>query len=240
MWGSNDIGDETLDKVLPTLNNPGLVLELVEISRSMFGWFTKHPTRIHEYPWVVSQVPNCADKRILDIGSGLSPLPWYFANRGAKVVTIDNSKKIRDSNSDPADWNEWGYYDYSVHGPNITSLNQDIVEARFESCSFDFIYSISVVEHLHSSLRSKMWKYIHGCMRDHGKLILTVDLIPGTDLLWNYSEGIMVENTERHGNLSSLTAEISDVGFENIERTFLRRVPDCRVDCAFLSYNKTC
>ena len=62
-----------------------------------------------------------------------------------------------------------------------------------------------------------------------------MDLIPGTENLWNYSEGKKVEEISIHGNVTDLKKEICNTGFKINDCKFLRNVPESRTDCVFIS-----
>lgn len=239
MWGDNDIGEDNLSNVLRSSNFPDLLSELVDISRNSFGWFTRHPSRAFEYPWIISEIPSLSRKRILDVGAGVSPLPLFFSHKGAIVTTIDNSRHIRKMEDNPKSWNEWGFLDYSSLDLNIISIHEDVQFANFESDYFDYVYSVSVIEHMPSFLRRAMLKNVAHWLRKQGRLILTIDLIPNTNDLWNYSEGQIVEPVHQHGTYEELVLELHKEGFTLIKDSFLRNLPNTRVDCAFLSLTKT-
>ena len=46
-------------------------------------------TRDWEYPWVLLRGEAAPGKRMLDCGSGYSPLPFLWAKRGASVTALD-------------------------------------------------------------------------------------------------------------------------------------------------------
>ncbi len=236
--GENDIGENNLTWALGKSSNPELLSELVKTSRTYFSWFTKHLPRAFEYPWIAKQIPYVKDKQIMDIGSGVSPMPLFFANKGAKITTIDNSNTIRSPIDNAITWNEWGFFDYSILNKNIKSMNSDIQEVSFETY-FDCIYSISVIEHMLSSTRRQLFHKISNVLKGNGDLLLTIDLIPKTEILWNYSEGLLVEQPNQHGNLSDIKDELVGYGFHLENCEFLRDLPDTRVDCVFLSLKKS-
>ena len=234
----NDIADETLQSILNSIPFPSLLMNLVQISRQHFGWYTKHVPRVYEYPWIIEHIQTIKDKTFLDIGAGVSPLPIFLAECGARIITVDNSANIRNLEKDPLEWDEWGFFDYSILNKNIKSFNMQILEAQFEDKFFDCIYSVSVIEHMTKSTRKLLWKKISRWIKDDGWLLLTVDLIPQTENLWNYCAGQIVEDVEQHGSLSDLKTEMANEGFILKECTFQTQIPGSRVDLCLLSLVK--
>ncbi len=237
MLGKNfDIGEEGLAWALARSPCPQLLQELVHLSRSHFGWFSKNPARAFEYPWVFTEIGKVVGKSVLDIGAGVSPLPLLLAQGGQRVVTVDDSTIIRKLGQGQEKWNGWGYFDYACLNGNVSSINVDILAASFANYSFDCIYSVSVVEHLPALARRKLWSKVKQWLSRDGVLLLTVDLFPGTEQLWNYNQDKIVESVEEHGDLVALEAELSQVGFSLERRKILCDLRDGRTDCALLRF----
>jgi hypothetical protein len=59
-------------------------------------------------------------------------------------------------------------------------------------------------------------------LAEGGRLLLTLDLVPGTDELWNFDQGQKVESPDMHGTLAELTRELENAGF-SIRETAVRR-----------------
>lgn len=234
----NDIGEEKLRQALASSEYPDILLKLTNISRNQFGWFTKNASRIYEYPWLIKQIIEPKGKIILDIGAGITPLPIYLAENGAKIITVDNHKLIRKLNEDRSSWNEWGFLDYSTINENIKSTNTEIQKTIFSNNYFDYIYSISVIEHIKANIRKEIWKNVSKWIKKNGMLLLTVDLVKGTEKLWNFSEDKIVDDQDEHGNLKDLEIEICENGFELSKCDLIRNIVDSRVDSAFLTFRK--
>jgi SAM-dependent methyltransferase len=233
-WGSNDIGEEALAVAIDASPFPQLLKALVHLSRGYFGWFSKCPSRAFEYPWLFNEIGGVANKSVLDIGAGVSPLPLLLAKHGARVVTVDNSPVIRNVGQQQNNWTEWGYLDYSHLDGSMSSINKDILSVDLESNSFDCIYSVSVVEHLPASVRREIWHRVTRWLDCDGKLLLTIDLCPGTEQLWNYNMGELVESAGEHSDLPGLKSELSQVGFRLARLELLRGLRGSRTDVALL------
>jgi len=229
----NDIEADSFNRMASLTPRPDLLRYLADVSRASFGFYTKHAPRAIEYPWVAAKLESIAQgTRVLEIGAGLNPLPVFLGARGAHVTTVDPHPIVRVPPIQP-DWNEWGFFDYSWFGPRLAS-RQVGIESFTPDGGLDVVYSISVFEHLPRSVwelaleRSRSW------LETNGRLLLTIDLVPETELLWNMSEGVEVEPHAEHGSVDDLVRSIERLGFAIEERSIVRQVPDSRTDLLFL------
>lgn len=231
---ANDIGDEKLSLAIEQSESPEVLKSLVDISRTFFGWFTKHRPRAFEYPWIVKEIGDPNGKMILDIGAGVSPLPLILAEKGADMITVDYSPTVRRYGKQSVNWDEWGFLDYSNLNGNIRSFNQDILTVDIRDCSLDCTYSVSVIEHMPAATRKEIWKKISQWTKPGGSLLLTIDLVPGTEQIWNYSQGEKIEDESTHGAFEDLRKELENAGFLLTSKKILREIPESRVDIAML------
>jgi cyclopropane fatty-acyl-phospholipid synthase-like methyltransferase len=210
---------------------PGRLIELYRLALNYLGFFTNHYPRVFEYSWLCELGSNLLDEsNILDIGAGVSPLPLWFAERRCTVVTVDNHKLDR-TGSDVASWNEWGFLDYASLHPRITSRNCDMLDVT--EADFDLIYSVSVIEHLPAETRRQFFGGLRRLLRPGGEFLATIDLVPGTDELWNMSEGRTVEERSRHGTIHDVIAELSQAGLTIRQWDVKRDIYGARVDLGF-------
>lgn len=213
-----------------------LLRELLHFSFNRLSFFPKTPSRIYEYIWIIKEIGDVEGKEILDIDAGVSPLPLWFACRGAKVTTIDNSPIIRIlSNSN--EWNEWGFFDYSLIDKSIDSVHTNIVDFK-PSKRFDLIYSVSVIEHISAKERVEILRKVHELLLSRGTFLITLDLIPETNQLWNLSEGKIIENTDEHGTLETFFSELISSGFVIVNYEIKRAIQGSRTDVVFIKAAK--
>jgi len=237
-FGLHDIGEEQLEYVLESSEHKKLLSELVDLSRNVFGFFNKTAARSFEYPYIINEIGTIAGKKVLDIGAGLSPLPLFLAKSGASVVTVDNSPVTRKIGQPHTDWNGWGYLDYGELNNSLISYNKDIAFVRLAANSFDCIYSVSVIEHLPAATRRSIWPVLSEALIDNGTLLLTIDLVPGTNILWNYCQGDIVDSFDNHGDVETIKQETSLCSLELKECRFLRNLAGSPVDIALLKISK--
>ncbi|WLR43399.1 methyltransferase domain-containing protein [Bacillus carboniphilus] len=230
----NDMSNEAIKEAMVLVEYPKEFIQVVNKSRELFGWYTKHFPRIFEYPWLLTKLSgNINGKKIAEIGSGLSPMPLLFAEGGAMVTTIDNHEVIRKSNQ-LKNANEWGFFDYSLVNQNIRSLNETMTIHTFAPDFFDYWYSISVVEHVPAKIRRDLLEMISDTLKDNGKLYLTVDLQKNSRDLWNLSEGKVVEENRIHGTFEDIENELTQFGFSILEKRIIHTPNSERVDIGLI------
>lgn len=220
---------------LYTCPNRKVLREIIQLSFDSFGWFTETKSRFYEYPYIVEHVENMQGdkKRVLEIGAGVNPLPLYFSKKGCDVITIDNHETQVDPNKIKS---EWGFLDYSFFDKTIKSFNIDalyidkIIDEDDEK--IDIVYSVSTLEHILSNKRRGIIKKIRQIIKPGGILLLTIDLIPNTELVWNYSEGKVVEDTSTHGTIEDVLLEINREDFTISDFSIVRGI--WRTDIALI------
>jgi len=227
-----DILSEDLNEAFAEVKRPDLLQYLVDVSRFNFGFFTSHYPRVFEYTWLLAQLENEKNGTVLDIGAGVCPLPICLNEQGLQVTTVDSHPKKRIL-KDRDEWNEWGFLDYAIFDKKIKSYNSDFLKYKTTDL-FDYIYSISVIEHIPSKGRIQLIKKVAKLLKKGGKLLLTIDLIPNTNNLWNFSEDKEVESTAEHGSIESFKKELSSSGFEVLEEEIQRNIKDSRTDVYYV------
>ncbi|MFM7108219.1 MAG: methyltransferase domain-containing protein [Planctomycetaceae bacterium] len=235
----NDVPAAALADALARSPTPRVLQTLVDVSRRRFGWFTRHPSRAFEYPWVVDRLASLRSGAVVDVGAGVSPVPLFLALRGLRVTTVDDSTVVRDPAAGTDGWDEWGFLDYAALDPAIHSFNGDAIDLDLPPGSCAAAYSVSVIEHVPAATRRRLWPRIAAWLAAGGRLLLTIDLEPGTDRLWNRASGREVDPPGTHGDLGALTAELAGTGLVAGQRTDLRGLPGMRADVALLEFTKS-
>ncbi len=227
-----DIGSQQLNIAFGEVDRADLLLYLVDVSRKHFGFFTSHYPRVFEYSWLLEQLENQNPGAVIDLGAGVCPLPLCLDDLGWTVTTIDLHNIKRDIQKKES-WNEWGFLDYSLFSPHIKSYNKDF--SKYVSLKrYDVVYSISVIEHMPQKTRVAILKKASKLLKKNGLLLMTIDLIPNTEQLWNLSEDKEVEDAHIHGTVDSFTKELTDVGFELVSLLIQRNIKDSRTDICYI------
>lgn len=228
----HDIGLPGLAYGMTLTPHWSLLLELVDLSRQHLGFFPSTIIRTIEYPWLASRLERHAGARVLDVGAGVCVLPFWLAERGCAVTTVDNHPMERSADSRNR-WNEWGYLDYASIDPRIMSAHQDAAAFTADE-PYEAIYSISVLEHLPAGLRRRIFANLASQLAPAGRLYLSFDLIPRSRKLWRMSEGKEVEAEEVHGTFDDILDELTAVGLEVTDVSTVTGIRDSRTDVAFL------
>jgi 2-polyprenyl-3-methyl-5-hydroxy-6-metoxy-1,4-benzoquinol methylase len=201
---------------------------LVDTARAALGFFPAHNPRALEYTWIANRLADWAEPgSVLDVGAGVNPLPVWLSRRGWRVTTIDNHSVVR-SLACREEWTEWGYLDYSQIDSRIDSRHLAF-EDLSPACRYDALVCVSVVEHLQATLRRRWLRFFGEHLRPGGRALLTVDLVPWSEQLWCFREGVEVEPAALHGTFSDVVTELEEAGFAVLSRRTWPHVPHSRV-----------
>jgi SAM-dependent methyltransferase len=231
---SRDISAADLQVALAAQPNADLLRQLVELSRSAFGFYPSHFPYTITYPWLCERIGQLPEgSRVLDIGAGVSPVPLYLARKGMIVDCVDNSRHIRTLPATKG-WNEWGFLDYGALHPNLTSHHCDITKFA-PSHRFDAIYSIAALAHMQRTIRENTLRRCRDWLQSNGLLLLAIDIIPSTDFIWNRSEGVEVEPPIQHGTIDDVLDQLKGLGFRVDECRVMRTIYKSRTDLLFIA-----
>jgi cyclopropane fatty-acyl-phospholipid synthase-like methyltransferase len=176
-----------------------------------------------------------AGSRILDFGAGISPVPLYLAEKGIFVDCVDNSEFERRLPASE-DWNDWGFFDYRTLHQNLAAYNCSITEFK-PLHSYDAIYSVCAIAHFSSPVREQTLRNCWEWLKPGGRVVLTVDLIPSTDSLWNL--GGSEETPDQHGTYHDIEQQSRYLGFTIAESRTQRGIDGwSRTDLYFLVAQK--
>jgi len=234
-----DFSQTTLAPLVKRHPDPAKLMEMRMHARRTTGFYPDHSPRLWEYPVVANLIEGHLPpgSQLLDIGAGVSPLAPFLTSRGYVVDTLDPSPVHRDW-SDHKEWNEWHYLDYGSAGLARRSWNCTLDELP-EASSYDGIYSISVIEHVAAPDRRMLLDGVSLHTRLGGLVVLTIDLVPGTDELWNMNLGVEVDDPALHGSLPDVIEECAQVGLEVFLQETVRAWPGTHVEIGLLVARQT-
>ncbi len=169
----------------------------------------------------------------MDVGAGVSPLAPFLSSRGYLVETVDPSPIVRNW-PEQLEWNEWGYLDYAAAGLASRSWNCTLDRIPTQP-AFDGAYSVSVIEHVPAAERRRLLADMSARTRTGGVVVLTIDLQPGSDDLWNYNMGVQVDDPSKHGTLQSVVSECAAVGLDLLYEERVRDWPETHVEIGLLA-----
>lgn len=178
---------------------------VIATSRDRLGFFTAHPPRLFEYPWMLETLTKLGCRSVADFGAGVSPIPLMLAQNGVSVCTVDLSDSIVEVKPG-SKLSEWGFLDYAALDSTITSFNQSFETVDFPT-PLDAVYSISVIEHVPARIRRRIFAHIGMLLPVGGHFVATLDLKPGSLDLWNFDRRMIVDEKD-HGTLHDLIREL--------------------------------
>ncbi len=234
-----DFSPATLESVIGRHPDPLALATLRLHARGTTGFYPDHAPRLWEYPVAADVISDGLPpgSRLCDVGAGVTPLAPFLTSLGFVVDTVDPSP-IRRSWPPQPDWTEWDFLDYASAGLAHRSWNCTLGELPVGP-PFDGVYSISVIEHIPAQERRNLLTEIALRVRDGGLVVLTIDLVRGSDKLWNRNLGIEVEARAKHGALADVVDECSAVGFDLVRQEVVRDWGDTNVDIALMVLRKT-
>jgi Methyltransferase domain len=230
-----DFGAKTLETLIDRIPDPAALLSMRLEARTTVGFYPDHSPRLWEYPVVAKLLMEHLEpgSRLVDVGAGVSPVAPFLNSRGYLVETVDPSPIMRDW-SEQLEWNEWGYLDYAAAGLATRSWNCTLDRIPVEP-AFDGAYSVSVIEHVPAAERRRLLADMSARTRIGGVVVLTIDLQPGSDDLWNYNMGDQVDDPSKHGTLQSVISECETVGLDLLYEERVRDWPETHVEIGLLA-----
>lgn len=149
-----------------------------------FAFQRQSNTRVFEYPWAYFTARPESGMRVLDVGGGLAGFQFVLDMEGCQVT-----------NADPLaldDDNQWtseatAYLSLlmteanhelinSTFGTKVKLVTKKLQDCDFADSSFDRIFCLSVLEHLHPTEARTVAEHMARVLAPGGMLLLTVDL----------------------------------------------------------------
>lgn len=226
---------ERMFDALTLTERPALLSNLADLARHHFGFFSTDFLRAVEHPWALSRAVKLhSGTRHLDVGTGLSSLPIFTARQGASVVTVDNHP-VSATESNRADWPLAGFYDYSKLDGRCSSHNIDILDYS-DGQRFDLITVLAVLHLMPQKTRQALFRQLRDMLAPDGDVFISVRLIPRTDWIWNHRGADRLAPKELHGHLVGLQDLLLEAGFDIVEQTTLRAVPNSQHNDVWMAH----
>lgn len=204
-----------------------------------FGYADDYPPYQIAYPWILKRLRGLrSGARLLDLGAGVNPLPLILAEGGAWVDCVDSST-IRRTLPATEKWNGWGFFDYSCLHPNLTSYQCAAEDFRATN-HYHAIYSAGMISHLRATARATVLARCRSALDQGAPLLIYLDLIPGTDSIWNHCAGKVVEEQATHGTVQTILHELETAGFDLVDCEVFRRQEGTRTDIFMIHCASAC
>ncbi len=130
-----------------------------------------HYYKLLEYPLVINGMNLKRDSRVLDIGSGRSFLPLYFAHQGIETWIVDNGEFYPDF----ADFYSRVLKQRLPLGEDFLNIIQeDFLNVDLPTDYYDNIIAVSSLEHFPDSGDIKAVMRISSLLKKGGRFIVTV------------------------------------------------------------------
>ncbi len=203
-----------------------------------FGYFDDYPPYRIVYPWMLRRLRGLSSgARLLDLGAGINPLPLVLAEAGFVVDCVDSSNIVRTLPA-TADWNGWGFFNYVSLHPNLRSFQSSAEDFRVGH--YDGIYCAGMLAHLKAAARTAVIANCASMLDVGAPLLLYLDLIPGTDFIWNRCADKEVEDRAIHGTQGMVLEEFAAEGFELLAADVVRGVEGTRTDILMIHCVSAC
>ena len=123
-------------------------------------------SRIWEYPWLWLKLESLKGQglRVLDLGSERSPMQWFLATQGFRVIVSDITAQH---------WRVWRRANKKL-GLSLERLILDAQNLDLPAASVDIYLSVSVIEHVDDKVKAMM--EAARVLRPGGLLIMTFDI----------------------------------------------------------------
>jgi 2-polyprenyl-3-methyl-5-hydroxy-6-metoxy-1,4-benzoquinol methylase len=185
--------------------------------------------RLWEYPWAILNSDISPDSKILDVGSGCTLFPLYLAQKSTNVDSIDTDEPLM-----------------KIIYPVLADILKlrvnysvgNALEISAKDNTYDYVFCISVLEHLEQELKNGIWinqntrkldriaiREFLRVVRPGGRIILTLDYgskrITPVSFEFEYVKDLLKEFS---GNLLKPLDNLEDLRFTEEKEKEVRRL----------------
>lgn len=172
------------------------------------------PIRKLEYSYVISQIKKkeIENKKVLEAGCGVSPMPFLWANYGADVTAIDLSDKSIEL------MKKFNYDDYFGIGANKIHFDLgNLADLPYEDNTFDIIETISVLEHIPFPSYLKALSEMYRVLKPNGTLVCTCDVKSGSEMKTGWIGAFSTQDIQDFLGVFNNELQKGDVGLDKLE-----------------------
>jgi ubiquinone/menaquinone biosynthesis C-methylase UbiE len=144
------------------------LLQILQFCHTPLERPTFYVTRYVEIPLGISSLACNTQEKILDLGSGTSPLPLYLRYRDHTIIAFDHSlKELKNLRT---------LSQYETDDPKpLMLINGDLRKLPFHSNVFDKIFCVSTIEHIPEDGDTESMKEIWRILKPGGHLFLSTE-----------------------------------------------------------------
>lgn len=139
-----------------------------------FCYEPNNSTRQYEYPWAFFATPIQRGQRVLEIGGALSGFQFVLSSFGCDVVNVDPGRPAR-GNIPACDHATMAMLNRRFN-TSVVLKHTTMEKAELQPDFFDFIFSISVIEHISEDKIESVMLSAYRCLKPGGYFIMTIDL----------------------------------------------------------------
>ena len=134
--------------------------------------YNSWPIRRLEYSFIIREMKKYLQpaSKVLDAGCGVSPIPFLWSKLGADVTAVDLSRNSIDLMC------KFNNDDYFNTGKKVKFEQCDISKLLYRDNYFDFVISVSVLEHLSFPNYLFAISEMYRVLKPNGVLICTCDV----------------------------------------------------------------
>lgn len=170
-------------------------------------YFTRNPFKILEFKEITQGITWRGNERVLDIGCGLGNQTLLLAQKCGYITGIEiNSEFIT-----TARW----FAEQVGNKVNVDFEHRRLEEIHFPSDSFDFIFSICVLEHIpdHESIIQEVKRIL----KPGGRLLLSVDSLAAINSQRLVDIHKKKHSVQKYYNIEELKNLLKEMGFADVD-----------------------
>lgn len=170
-------------------------------------YFTRNPFKILEFKEITQGITWRGNERVLDIGCGLGNQTLLLAQKCGHITGIEINPEFITT----AQW----FAEQVGNKVNVDFEHRRLEEIHFPSDTFDFIFSICVLEHIpdHESIVQEVKRIL----KPGGRLLLSVDSLAAIDSQRLVDIHKKKHSVQKYYNREELKNLLKERGFADVD-----------------------